>query len=309
MEPKADSINRLGLGTVQFGLDYGISNPQGKTPPEEAAKILELAWREGIRVLDTAALYGESEKALGTIIRNECDFRIVTKTESFKKTALTSADGNRLKELFYTSLGKLRRDNLYGLLLHHADDLLTPGSEFLHQALQELKEKGLVRKIGVSVYSGEQIDRILEKFEIDLVQLPLNILDQRLIKRGHLRKLKEKGVEIHARSTFLQGALLMNPEELPSHFDSVREHLRQFQVYCRQIEKKPLAVCLNFVLAQREIDHVILGICRREHLEEILASLKSIVPGQDYGRWAWTEEKILNPAQWRIAAHEPQSRD
>ena len=106
------------------------------------------------------------------------------------------------------------RGNVYGLLAHHADDLLVPGGRRVFEEMQRLLEEGLVRKIGVSVYSGQQIDSILELYTPDIVQLPLNLFDQRLLESGHLEKLKRRGVEIHARSVFLQGLLLIEPDQV-----------------------------------------------------------------------------------------------
>jgi aryl-alcohol dehydrogenase-like predicted oxidoreductase len=207
---------QLGLGTVQFGGDYGVSNPGGRTPPDEVARILALAEREDIGLLDTAALYGDSEAVLGGALRRGHKFRIVSKTLKFDAARISQADASALRAGFENSLRRLRQDRLYGLLVHAAADLLRPGGELLWAALNELKREGLVEKIGVSVYTGEDIEAILLRFRPDLVQLPLSVLDQRLIAGGQLARLKAQAVEIHARSIFLQGLLLMEDAELPS---------------------------------------------------------------------------------------------
>ncbi len=200
---------KLGIGTAQFGLDYGISNTSGKTSLKEVRSILKIATENGVDVLDTAYSYGDSESVIGKCLPEQNRFRIIIKTPSFKKSRYTAADGNTIKSAFYESLERLRLSSVAGLLIHHADDALAEGSEFLYEVMHELKSKGLVEKIGFSVYSGEQIDKLLDLYDFEMIQVPVNVLDQRLIKGGELKKLKNKDIEVHARSIFLQGLLLM----------------------------------------------------------------------------------------------------
>jgi aryl-alcohol dehydrogenase-like predicted oxidoreductase len=172
---------KIGLGTVQFGQNYGVSNKQGITPEDEVREILTFAWDNGITLLDTATLYGASEEALGSSIPTHASFRIVTKTPTFQKIMIEKEDSNRLKDAFHISLDKLRQPNLYGLLVHHAVDLLKDGGQYLWESMQDLKETGLVQKIGVSLYSPQELNRFLEKYTPDIVQAPVNIFDQRMI--------------------------------------------------------------------------------------------------------------------------------
>ena len=181
---------KIGLGTVQFGLDYGVSNKEGKTAPDEVGRILKAAADRGVRVIDTAALYGSSEEALGSALPTGHRFDIVTKTRSFKKDSITPDDARILEEGFGASLSKLRSRSVYGLLLHDCDDLLAKGGGLLMAKMQGFKERGLVKKIGVSVYTASQIDRVMARFSIDIIQLPLSVFDQRLIQSGHLSRLK-----------------------------------------------------------------------------------------------------------------------
>ncbi len=227
-----DRCRRIGLGTVQFGVDYGITNTDGMTPPEEVGAILDLAARNGIDLLDTAHLYGQSEAALGQAILPGQNFNIVTKTPDFQ-TLDPDGDNNASGSLavaFARSLENLNRQNIYGLMVHNAGGMRGPHAREIYGALAALKTDGLVQKIGLSVYGADDIDHVINHCgPIDIVQVPCNLFDQRLIKSGYLGKLKERGVEIHARSIFLQGALLA--DEVPPRlqiFEPAFDNYREF---------------------------------------------------------------------------------
>lgn len=296
-------LTKIGLGSVQFGFDYGISNLEGKVPCEQVKRILDAAAESGIRVIDTASLYGDSESILGRFLREGHAFNIVTKTPQYNKPQLTRDDARLLERTFQESLVKLKQPSLYGLLIHNADDLLAENGILLWESLADIKSKGMVKNIGVSVYSARQIDAILEKFPIDLIQLPVNVLDQRLIRSGHLKKLKRKGVEIHARSVFLQGLLLMDPAKLHDYFGSVREHLKYYHQWIGSKGLSPVKSALAFVLNLKEVDKVIIGVENSMQLREIInesASLLGMVV-EDYKDFAWDDEGILNPFHWKVS--------
>ncbi len=291
------NCNKIGIGAVQFGLDYGISNSSGITPLEEVRKILAIAKEKKIRVIDTAASYGTSEEVLGKTFPYENDFDIVTKTPIFKETDATSC-AELLEQTFLRSLKYMHCSHVYGLLIHHADDLLGNEGERLIGKMKELKEKGVVTKIGVSLYSAEQVDRILDRFKVDLIQLPINVLDQRLLISGHLAKLKKEGIEVHARSAFLQGLLLMNPKNLSTYFDSVKPHLINYHESLRQNNLSPVQAALSFVTGLDEIDVVICGVNNHLQLDELCNSLISLEM-DNFTRFAIQDENILNPSKWK----------
>ncbi|MBI5683047.1 MAG: aldo/keto reductase [Deltaproteobacteria bacterium] len=290
---------KIGLGTVQFGIDYGISNHNGKTPLDEVEKILDVAMRNGISVIDTAALYGTSEEVLGKTLPECHRFKIVTKTPRFTSSAITSDDVRRLEDSFFQSLHKMKCAAIYGLLFHNADDLLSENGHILFNKMTDLKQKGLVEKIGVSVYTALQIDEILGKFQIDIIQLPINVFDQHLLVSGHLSKLKKRGVEIHVRSAFLQGLLLMSSETLPPFFDSVREHLKDYQRTIHQHGLTLVRAALGFLINIPDIDFIICGVNNHTQLKEIC---REAVPVEsiDFSRFALSDGEILNPSNWRL---------
>lgn len=291
---------KLGLGTVQFGLNYGISNRAGKTAPLEAREILGLAAQHGIRVLDTAAGYGESEEVLGLALSETRWFSVVTKTPAFRGKQITDASAGELKRSFHDSLRKLQQPKIYGLLAHSADDLLAPGGERLVEAMLELKGRGLVSKIGASVYGSAQVEALLERCPIDLIQLPLNVFDQRLLAGGQLRHLKDAGIEVHARSVFLQGLLLMPAAGLPAYFDPIREHLACFHAFARDSGMSPIQAALDFALGVAEVDHVILGVNTRHQLLEILSQPPAGAKPEAWRKFALDQTAMLDPSQWRL---------
>ena len=235
---------QLGLGTVQFGIDYGVTNKNGVPSDATVVKILSDALKNKIGIIDTAPAYGNAEWRLGNLLPDNRDCQIVTKTAVRPKLNRFGRDDAELvHRAFLDSLQRLQRDHVYGLLVHLGTDLLLQGGERLVETLFALRAAGLVKKVGVSIYNAEELDRILEVFTPEFVQLPLSIADQRLLKSGHLAKLKRLGVEIHVRSVFLQGVLLAEPATLP---DFLRTSTPQFERIRTAVIGAFLNVKINF---------------------------------------------------------------
>lgn len=291
---------KLGLGTVQFGLDYGVSNQDGKCSRDEVSKILELAAFQGVQYIDTAALYGISEKTLGESLPKNHQFSIVTKTPRFLNSSVSYNDVMILEETFYQSLSKLNQSTIYGLLLHHTDDLFLENGHQLLEKMNDFKKKGLVQKVGVSVYNGEQIDKVLSHHSIDLIQLPINVLDQRLLASGQLSKLKRAGVEIHARSAFLQGLLLMDIHNLPDFFKGIKNHLQDYHRVLNEREITLLHGAISFIQGLSEVDVMVCGVNNRNQLKEIIHCMNNQTLNIDFSRFAIQDEMILNPSNWKI---------
>lgn len=291
---------KIALGTVQFGVNYGISNKVGKTPQAEVSAIMATARSNGVSVIDTASLYGDSEAVLGRSLPPNSGFKIVTKTPQFAGQTLDESDAQALEDTLRASLTKLGTPSIYGLLIHRADDLLLPGADLLMDRLLKLKQNGLVSKVGVSAYSGQQIDRVMDRFPMDLIQLPVNALDHRLLQSGHLQELKRIGVEIHARSAFLQGLLLMEQQAIPGYFASVRGRLESYHRYIGEQGLTPLQAALGFVTGIPEIDQVVCGVNDARQLREICAAAQTEVDVGAFADFAITDEAIVNPALWKL---------
>ncbi len=291
---------KIALGTVQFGLDYGISNMHGKINRHDAQQILNLAYDNNIRALDTATMYGNSECSIRKSTSRKHDWRIITKTAHFTGDSINKLHVKQLRREFNQSLLNLGRDSVYGLLVHSCDDLLKPNGNLLFKEMERLKSIGLVSKIGVSAYSNHQINRVLDNFKIDLIQLPVNILDQRLIKDGSLIKLKKYGVEIHARSVFLQGLLLMNKKIIPPYFSPVEKNLDAFSNLANKLSLTKLELALGYVMNIGEVDKIVVGVNTLSQLKEIIEATKLQTNFGKYRDISINNPIYTNPSLWKI---------
>ncbi|MEO8436818.1 MAG: aldo/keto reductase [Chloroflexota bacterium] len=290
---------RIGLGTAQFGMDYGISNAAGQVPAAEARKILALAESAGVRVIDTARAYGDAETRLGQWLAKDHPFSIVTKLAGPAEGAAASSVKRWVHDAFQSSLQRLRATHVHGLLVHGAGDLLGARGAETWRAMETLRDDGAVAKIGVSVYTGLEIDALLDRYPLQLVQLPLNVLDQRLVRSGHLERLKAAGVEVHARSAFLQGLLLMDvPASLDRHFDPARSALDAFHAAARAAGRSPLEAAVSYVMSVDQVDTAIFGVTTTTQLAGILAAATRTMPPGWFAPFALDDERILDPSQW-----------
>ena len=290
--------SKLGLGTAQWGMRYGVSNTQGQTPPEEVREILKVAKSAGISLLDTASLYGNAEQALGQ--SDLSAFHVITKTPKFGKDWVTKTDVEHLFQTFFSSLHRLGSKSAYGLLIHDADDIFAPNGSQLIDALQRLKSQGRVSKIGVSVYGSSQIKKALDFFKPDIIQVPINVFDQRLIQDGTIEYLSGLGIEVHARSAFLQGLLLMSLNEMPAYFEPWRQLLSKWQRFCIDQSISPLHAALGFVCGLQDISYALVGVQSHCQLMEILDN-STMLSSLDFDQFASDSMKLLNPSLWSLA--------
>jgi aryl-alcohol dehydrogenase-like predicted oxidoreductase len=290
-------LSRCGLGTAQFGMFYGAFNAEGVPSRETVKSILKKAGQLGLSLVDTARQYGESELALGHCSDELQNFDVITKTPKFSDGRISATDARMLRESFEISLQLLHIPSVYGLLIHHAPDLLAPGGDLLYEELLQLKNEGRVRRIGVSIYTGEVAESIIEKFPLDLIQLPVNVLDRRLLDKGVLSRLARNEVEIHARSVFLQGLLLADPETLTSRFESVRGTLRAFHATARRAGISPAHAALHYVLRIPEISRVIVGVESITQMCDLFCDFPEKAD-MDFSEFRADEIEILNPSFW-----------
>jgi aryl-alcohol dehydrogenase-like predicted oxidoreductase len=279
-------IGRLGIGTVQFGQAYGISNTEGQVPRAEVKLILDLAARAGIGLLDTAANYGEAEAALGG--NDLRAFRVVSKTCSVEHGV--HAVIARVRESVRT-LGAVDL-----LLVHSVKDLLGPSGATLWRALEALKAEGAIGGIGISAYVADDPAALVERFRPDAMQLPFSLLDQRLLQDGSLARLKALGVEIHARSLFLQGLLFMS--QPPEKLKAAGPMLEKIRTEISDAGATPLTAALGFVLSRPEIDVAVVGMTGLMQLREIVSAVLSPLPDMDWRTCALADERILTPSLW-----------
>lgn len=289
---------RIALGTAQFGLDYGISNMAGQTQQSDVKAILTNAQYAGVSLIDTASAYGDAEATLGTCWPADHVFNIVTKTPKL-------VDGvsarETLRDAFAASLSRLRARSVYGLLAHEAGDLLGPQGGELWDGLSALKNAGLVEKIGASAYSGEQVEALVAAFPLDIVQVPLNLFDHRLVSGGHLALMKDAGIEIHARSVFLQGLLLMAPDEVPSDMPTAKAHLAKLRNRLGRYGIGAIEASLGFALQQKEIDQIVVGVTSAEELDQVLAAAAAPFPRNfPWADCAAGDLDVIDPRRWPV---------
>ena len=272
----------LGLGTVQFGQCYGVSNKNGQVSREEVAAILARAKQAGVRILDTAATYGQAETVLSTL--DVSSFRVITKTIPVNQGIPKVLSGAR------QSFERLRPDTL---LVHAASDLK---NQELWSALQALKAEGLFKNIGISAYYADDPVRLAEIFRPDVLQIPFSILDQRLLRSGALARLKGLGIEVHARSIFLQGLLFL--DVLPERLRHVETRLHAIRNAVQVAGYSPLSAALSFVLSRPEVDVALVGITSQVELEEILKATEGPIAALDWPSLALDDELVLTPSLW-----------
>jgi aryl-alcohol dehydrogenase-like predicted oxidoreductase len=286
---------KLVLGTAQFGLDYGINSTYGQVNSYEIKKILNFASLKHIDILDTAPAYGNCEKILGK--KNISSFKVITKTRHFNCIEINNHHVDLLYNDFNNSLKLLKQDSFYGVLIHNADDLLKQGSKKLFDKLKEFKHKKMVSKIGASVYNHQQLQYIIDNYDIDLVQIPFNILDRRMLDNGMLNKLKKKNINVHARSIFLQGLLLMSRERMPVKFKRWHALWKIWYEWLNDNKMTPLEATLRYAVSFPGINKVLVGVDTKDQLEKIIESYYGALP--EIPSELYTNDvNLLNPSNW-----------
>lgn len=284
---------KLALGTAQIGLNYGIANKNGRLHKEEAKKLLVLAKGNGIDTLDTAIAYGQSESVLGEV--GVAGWRVISKLPAVP-------DGCKNIEAWVfqqveQSLYRLGIKQLYGLLLHNPRQLLHAEGAALYSALNKIKAAGYTQKIGASIYLDVNTSHILNQYRLDLIQAPFSIFDQRLLKTGLAERLHRQGIEIHTRSAFLQGLLLMPAKDRPDKFNPWNAHWQEWDRWLTLHNLTPLEACMQYIHSFEWIDRVVVGVDLPVHLTEILNAASSPLPVlPDFA--PILDERLINPASW-----------
>lgn len=305
---------KLSLGTVQLGMPYGIANRSGKPLKHEAFEIIKLAKNSGISMLDTAAGYGESEAIIGEYfmedslsVQDSCErepFQVTTKISEIEVDKVYTQDEiynvleNRLKE----SLNRLSLNSVDYCMLHAPINMTSHDGKVI-DALNGLKEQELARKIGVSVYTPEEVVQFLSIKGLDVIQVPINIFDLRLIQSGLLDSLYKKGIEVHARSVLLQGLFTLNPEKLPQHLKEARQPLELLGKLSKKCDLSPAQLGLLFIRDFCEISRLVVGCESKLQLAENVATMQ--LPALDQAikdeilqSFDGISEKIINPSKW-----------
>ena len=288
---KKFDLKKLIIGTANFGQKYGLK--KNKINHKEILKILNHSYKVGIKTIDTAINYGTSESVITKYRNKNKNWKIISKIPKIpKKIQKIDIYINRI---INKSIKNLNLKTLHGILIHNPDDLLNERGHEIYQSLLKIKKKGLIKKIGVSIYNFEQINILTEKYKLDIIQVPFNLIDRRLLNKKNLKNLKDRKIEIHARSIFLKGLLLQ--EKLPKKFGRYNHLWSMIDKFKKENNTNSLELCLNFIKKYQLVDRFIIGIDNLEHLKEIIKILRSnksikvpFVKSND--------KKLIDPTQW-----------
>lgn len=280
------------LGTVQLGLPYGINNRSGQPSQEEVDQILDEAAHQNIHLLDSAEAYGDALSVIGNYLKTHSasPLRVISKF---------IIDGELLRHKVEKTLLTLGHEYLYGYMYHRFADYESGG---LKKDLLELKALGRIKKIGVSLYSTDQLATCIDDDDIDLVQIPFNPLDASEKKIDLLARAKDRGKEIHVRSVFLQGLFFKRVEDLTGNLKAFSVSLRLFQELARRHGVTIREICLNFALHHPEIDYVVVGVEKLDQLQENIEAINEGMTDElmdEVKAIPGVSEPLLNPSTWK----------
>jgi aryl-alcohol dehydrogenase-like predicted oxidoreductase len=287
-------MNRIVLGGAQLGLPYGILNGGETLSREEVARILDTAVDHGIDSIDTAIAYGHSESIIGEISQNR--FKIISKLPPLP------VDISNVSEWVYSqvqgSLSRLKCTSLDALLLHRPQDLTGAQGVELYAAIESLMAEKMIHRFGVSIYSPDDLEGIIDTFEIHVVQAPLNVFDRRIL--GVTNQLSALDIEVHVRSVFLQGVLIASPQDRPHRFEPWSEHFALFDEWVRSSGLSAMACCMGFALQQPGIAKLVIGTTSAESLDEIMNSIPNSVLEVPTHLQS-SVEQLIDPRFWNAA--------
>lgn len=286
------------IGTSNFGLKYGINNK--KVSYSIAKKMLLAAKKEKVKFIDTAFSYGNSEKIIGKILnKKKNNFKIFSKLDPIK-----IEKNFDVQKWFDNSLSKtlknLRQKSIYGMYIHDENQLLGREGKQIFKLLQNAKKIGLIKNIGISIYNKKNLNKLLKNFKFDMIQVPINIIDQRLISTNTLKKIKLKKIKIFARSIFLKKVLLLDSAQRPKFFNQWNSIFNYYDRFIKDNNLKRIDACVSFVKNIKEIDGIIFGISSLNQLNEIFKSfsknieIKFSIKENNKLKF----EKLVNPSLW-----------
>ncbi len=287
----ATSSTKLALGSVQFGLDYGISNTTGKVAEAELKQLLKLANKLNITHIDTASSYGESEKILGhCTVQNAFSYLGKISPNCLLENYIAEASN---------SLHNLNASRFDCVSLHHGDVLFQTDGEKHYQALENLKLQGLTKRIGCSLYSIEEALKVSEKYDIDVVQIPASIFDQRAFDGQALEVLKQRETAVHVRSVFLQGLILMPTSRVPSKLLASKRYILKLEKLAQELKTTKTAIALSPFVTNTLIENIIIGCINRQQLSEVVQAYHAAQNlNLDITSLAINDLDIIDPRRW-----------
>ena len=292
----SDPRSKLGLSAAQFGLDYPVANPRGRSAQVEVGDMLQLAARAGVRLLDTVLGAGRTERVIGELLPRPCPFRIVV------KTARCDRGPYFIEAEARASLARLGMKRDHAILVEQSGDLFSPHGQAMWDRLKSLRDQGLFDRVGVSVYASDDPVGVARRFRPDIIQAPASLLDQRLIINGALAEMAGMGIEVHLRSIFLQGLLFLPPDRIPVALQAASRGLSRVRRMIAEGRSDPLQAALGFALARPEASAVIVGVTNAAELQAVIAAAASPPPDLDWNDMALDDPTALDPGCAWVAA-------
>ena len=295
---------KLCLGTVQFGIDYGL---RGRTKPSlgDSIAMLNYAVRNGVEAIDTSALYGEAETVVGEFLSQSPIPRenlfVVSKFGVAGIEGLSSQElEQRLLDEAGISLSRLGLNRLDAYICHVPSAVR---DDRVVQALGALRRSGMASHVGFSVYETEEAEIAINSGVVDFLQIPFSVLDQRMATQGILELAARRGVELHSRSAYVQGLALMDPEFVPEHLAEIRPAIARLAGLCRAANVSRQVLALAFVRSFAQISHIVFGAHDMNQLADTIKSFSCDVPGnvvQEARRlFADIRPELVMPNKWK----------
>ena len=285
--------NKLIFGTANLGARYGI-NAANISKNSSLKKIFSLLKKEKVFFIDTAYSYKNAQKYLRK--QHIKKFKIISKIPKFKKENLNILEEEIINHV-EQSLKKLNISKFYALLVHDTKELNGNKGKKILKILQLLKKRNMVGKIGYSIYTASELDKFFYKFRPDIVQGPLNIFDQRIIRSGWLKKLNRSGIEFHARSIFLQGLLLKKSAELPVKFKKYSNIFINYHQWLKKNNLNSFTACLYFISSIKFVKKIVVGVDNYFQLQDIM-NLKFNKKKYNFKQLSCLNKNLIDPTNW-----------
>ncbi|MES2341463.1 MAG: bifunctional regulator KidO [Pseudomonadota bacterium] len=286
-------LSKLGLGSGQFALDQ--ATVRGRPPQAEVRDILDIAARTQLAVFDVAGRSPQVEDVLGTIMPRPNPFRIsISTVRADRGPDFVEAEAR-------ATLRRLGVEQADAILVPSAADLFGPHGLALWDRLKALKDQGLTRKIGVSVFASDDPLGVARRFRPDIIQAPASLLDQRLLIDGTLAALTGIGIEVHLRSIFLSGLLFLPADRAPNHLKEAASRISRARRLIAEGRSDPLQAALGFALSRPEAAAVLVGVTTAAELNAVIAAASSPPPDLDWDDMAIDDPVALDPRAWRAA--------
>lgn len=287
---------KLILGTVQFGLDYGINNSIGKPTNKNIYKILDYAYENGIRTLDTAESYGNAHLIIGNYLKKNSKkkFKLISKLNS--KQILNKG---KLKFHIINKLKEFNIEYIHGYMIHDFKNFIQ--NEYLLKELESIKREGFINIVGISLYENDEIVNVINNYNnFDFIQVPFNLLDNET-RRGKVLKLaKKKNIKIFSRSTFLQGLFFKQLNSFPSNLNPLKKYIKKIKNIQASSQTDINSIALNYCLSKKYIDKVLIGVESLSQLKKNLNDIKNnnLDFQTEIDKMIVEETSLLNPTNW-----------